>query len=131
MVIENHGKFLLVQQEKAGIHGLWNLPAGKVEANDTVEQAAVREAREETGFDVKILGALGVFHRKGERTVKCAFSAKIIGGELKLPKTEIMNAQWFTLGQLESMTRRLRNRHWVLGAIRAAKGARAGPSKRR
>lgn len=121
VVIEHKRRFLLVQQKKATVRGLWNLPAGKVEEGDTIESAAAREAKEETGYDVEILKSLGVFHRKGEKTVKCAFEARIVGGELKIPRGEIMDARWFALEELESMPGQLRNSYWVLGAIRAAK----------
>jgi 8-oxo-dGTP pyrophosphatase MutT (NUDIX family) len=55
MVIEKDGKFLLVQEGHAGAYGLWNWQQGKVEEGETIEEAAVREAKEETGYEVSIL----------------------------------------------------------------------------
>lgn len=67
---------------------LWTLPGGGVERHETVEEAAVREVREETGYDVELTGLLGVntiaFERGGRplRHVQVVFSARIAGGVL-------------------------------------------------
>ncbi len=49
-IIEHNGKFLLVCTRK----GNWGFPKGSVEPGETVEQAAIREVKEETGLDVSI-----------------------------------------------------------------------------
>lgn len=52
LIIEN-GKVLLVYHKKLDV---WLYPGGHIEKNETPEQAAVREAKEETGLDIKIIG---------------------------------------------------------------------------
>lgn len=47
VVLQKDDKFLLVQEKQAKAYGKWNLPAGKVDKGESLEQAAVREAREE------------------------------------------------------------------------------------
>ena len=54
-IIEKDGKYLLVQEAQKHVYGLWNLPAGKVEEGYTIAETAVKEAKEETGFDVEIV----------------------------------------------------------------------------
>jgi len=116
VVIKKDDKYLLVQENKEKVRGLWNLPAGKVEEGTTIAENAVKEAKEETGYDVKIVKEIGIFHKDGEKAVKHAFEAEIVGGELNFPKEEIMNARWFTLEEIKKMRNKLRN-SWVLGAI--------------
>lgn len=57
-VVEQNGKYLLVEEKSNG--GLvFNQPAGHLEANETLQQAAVRETYEESGWNVEIKGVLG------------------------------------------------------------------------
>jgi molecular chaperone GrpE len=116
VVIKKDNKYLLVQEKQERARELWNLPAGKVEKGISVTENAVKEAREETGFDVKIIRKIGVFHENGEEAVKHAFEADIISGELKFPKEELLDAKWFTLDEIKRMKNKLRS-SWVIDAI--------------
>ena len=116
VVIEKDGKYLLVQ-EKAKCYGKWNLPAGRVEKGDSFEKTAIKEAKEETGFDVELTAKIGIFQEKPENAVKHAYQAKIIGGELTVPKDELLDARWFTIDEIEKMKDQLREK-WVIDAIK-------------
>lgn len=119
VVLERDGKFLLVQEKQPKVYKKWNLPGGKVDVGETLEQAAVREAKEETGYDVELIEHLRVIHLSAEAPVIHAFSAKIIGGELVVQEDEILDANWFTLEEVEKLD--LRNSDYILGAIKAYK----------
>ena len=121
VVIEKDGKFLLVQEKKPKCYGQWNLPAGKVEEGFSIEETAIKEAKEETGFDVELLEKLGIFQESTETPVKHSFRSKIIGGELRFPKDELLNARWFALEEIKAMKDKLRGEGWVLGSIKKSK----------
>ena len=60
-IFDDGGQILLVRRSD---DGLWCLPCGWVEPNESPEEAAVREAREETGLEIQARQLVGVFTRK-------------------------------------------------------------------
>lgn len=67
-LIEKHGTYLLVQEGKEAVRGQWNLPAGGVEPDEDIMDAARREASEETGMDVEVRDLVGVFVDESDRS---------------------------------------------------------------
>ena len=60
-IVIRRGKILLVKRGKNPHKGLWALPGGHVEFNETCEEAALRELREETGMHGKNPKLVGVY----------------------------------------------------------------------
>jgi 8-oxo-dGTP diphosphatase len=120
VVLVQDGKVLLVQERKPHVFGKWNLPAGKVDVGETLEQAAVREAKEETGFDIELNEHLITVHESIDRPVLHAFAAHITGGKLHFPPDEILDARWFTPAEIDAMSADLRSPAYVLGALERA-----------
>ncbi len=60
IVIEMDGGVVLIQRKHPPHAGRWTLPSGYIEADESAEEAAVREAEEETGLKVEILELAGV-----------------------------------------------------------------------
>jgi ADP-ribose pyrophosphatase YjhB (NUDIX family) len=58
-VVEHQGRLVLARRARAPQQGLWAMPGGFVNDRESLEQALVREAREEIGVDVAIVGYLG------------------------------------------------------------------------
>ena len=88
-LIIRDGKILLQRRTD---NGKWGLIGGLLEINETYEQAAIREIREETGLEVELTSFLGIFHNhhmvwsNGDAAhVICAmFTASIISGEPRI-----------------------------------------------
>lgn len=59
IVMNSNGEWLVVKKTYSGLKGMWSLPAGFVEGNETADQAAIREVKEETGLDCKLEGMVG------------------------------------------------------------------------
>ncbi|MFD0618942.1 NUDIX hydrolase [Paenibacillus sp. GCM10027629] len=98
-------KILMV---KNGDNGSWTLPGGLVEEEEYLEAAAIREAKEETGLDIKVFGIVAVneaiLEKQGEHAVFITFRAKIIGGEQEIVRPdEINDIQWIAVEQADQL----------------------------
>lgn len=118
-ILEQDGKYLLVQEAKEKCRGKWNLPAGHVDPNETLTEAAKREIFEESGFEVEPTGFCQIGNRKDPNRifVSVIFTTKIIGGEIKIDPAEILDVRWFTYEEIVAMQDQLRNVSLILGAI--------------
>src|SRR5215469_7708790 len=57
------GQLLLVRRASHHGRGNWQLPGGFIEPDETIEQAVVREVKEETGVDAEVNAVLGLRSR--------------------------------------------------------------------
>lgn len=127
-VIERDGRFLLVE-EYVGGRAVLNQPAGHVEPNETILEAAVRETREETAWDVTPEALLGVYYwpqtERGDCVLRCTFCAYADSQHIRQPLDDgIIATHWLTREQLETRRNKLRS-PLVLAAIDAwASGVR-------
>ena len=60
LVKDSDGRWLVVKKKYSGLKGLWSLPAGFVKQDETVDQAVLREVKEETGINATLIGLIGV-----------------------------------------------------------------------
>ena len=80
-VVEHQGGIVLLRREIDPRAGFWVHPGGFVDRGETLEQAAVRETREEVGLEVELLGLLGAFSFNDSEVVVVTYAARAIGGE--------------------------------------------------
>jgi 8-oxo-dGTP diphosphatase len=62
-IIIDAGRVVLVKRGHAPLKGEWSIPGGVLEVGETLREAAVREAKEETGLTVEPTELLGVYDR--------------------------------------------------------------------
>jgi len=120
VVVRKDGKFLMVQEAKEKVRGLWNWPAGHRDGDETIEDCAKREAKEETGFDIELTGEIGLWARESEpdnpNVRKKLFLGKVVGGEAKVQAEDVLNVQWFTEEEIRAMTDKIRS-GWVIESL--------------
>ena len=92
--------------------GKWDLPKGKLAENETLEEAAIREVREETGLlELRITGSLPptfhIYTRKGKQILKQTywFEMEAKSAQSLIPQTEeeISEVRWVGREDLESV----------------------------
>jgi len=77
-------------------YGLWTFPAGYVNRGEKVEEAAVRETREEACLEVRLEGLVGVYSYSGRPVVIIVYAGEAVGGSLGCG-AEALEAQTFSL----------------------------------
>lgn len=102
---EGELKVALIERKNNPFAGMWAIPGGFMEGNETVEESAMRELREETGIQDVYLEQFHVFDKPGRdprgRTVTIAFFALINSERCHLFATEdAAKAKWWPAYQL-------------------------------
>jgi len=107
VVVIHKGKTLLLKNISAGIGpGKWGPPGGHGEADESIEETAVRETKEETNLDVTLDGIVqtGIFKNEGEiKYIGIIYVANVddISG-LKIQESEATEYVWATKEEIES-----------------------------
>ena len=101
-IILNCAGALIVRNEKIlfqrrSDNGKWGLIGGLLEMNETYEEAALREIREETGLEVQLDSFLGIFHNHNmvwsngdtAHVISAMFTASIVSGEPRIDEESL------------------------------------------
>lgn len=109
-IANEEGKLLMVRRALADDGGgMWGFPAGSMDAHEDPMTAAVREAKEETGFLVELIDVLRIITiDRGDDASGLAFTfrARIVGGAMSLSKDEISDCRYFAPDKITAMLRR-------------------------
>ncbi len=108
IIVEND-RVVLVKRGHPPLAGEWSIPGGILEIGELLREAAIREAREETGLLVEPGEVLGIYDRvvrEAERVryhyVLIDFACRRISGELQAG-SDADEVQWFTRAEIRTL----------------------------
>ena len=102
-------RVLVVQRAREPSFGVWTVPGGMVDLGERLQEAAVREVREECGIEIEagpVVEVIDNIVRDDEGRVRFHYTivdlaARYVGGDLA-PNDELMDAAWITPEQFEA-----------------------------
>lgn len=120
-VVKKDNKYLLVQESKERVFGLWNLPAGHLDVGETLQAGAIREGKEETNCDIELTGVCRIVSvlKPDSSVVSVIFTARPLTDDIRPQPGEILDVKWFTYEEIIAMRDKLRDQQFVLSAIEA------------
>jgi 8-oxo-dGTP pyrophosphatase MutT (NUDIX family) len=116
-VVVRDGRLLMVEERAQG-ELVFNQPAGHLEPDESLSEAALRETREETGWDVKLTAFIGAYQWKavnpdgsgGRHYLRFAFAAEPLAHDPTRTLDEgIVQALWMTPAELQDQQARHRS----------------------
>ncbi|MEV5877940.1 NUDIX domain-containing protein [Streptomyces sp. NPDC052101] len=109
VVVDDSGRILLQRRRD---NGMWALPGGAMHIGESLPDCAVRETREETGFDVEITGIVGTYtnprhvfaYDDGEvrQEFSICFLARPVAGQLAVSE-ESTDVRWFETVEVDGL----------------------------
>ncbi|GIO90949.1 MULTISPECIES: NUDIX hydrolase [Paenibacillus] len=103
--IVHEDRVLLIQENKPLVRHKWSFPGGRIEKGEPIQAAAVREVKEETGYDVRLTGTTGVYEfisSLNSHVVLFHFVGEMAGEALRPAPDEIQDSRWVRLQDLTS-----------------------------
>jgi len=112
-VVTDRDRYLMVEEEVNGCVA-YNQPAGHLDDFESLQQAAVRETREETGWTVALTHLIGVHQWRstehGDVIVRFSFAARPLSHDPQQPlDVGVRRALWLTRGEIAALGERLRS----------------------
>ena len=107
-LIEQNGKFILVQEKRADVSGKWNLPIGRKESDEDLVLCAKREGKEETGLELNPQYLIGKYFfnlPSGHKVTSYIFKSDITRGKLTIPE-DMMDVKLVSLEEIEELNKK-------------------------
>lgn len=104
-LVIHEGKVLLTQRK--GVPDRWELPGGKVEFGESPSNAAIREVKEETGYEVLDIAMVpftySIVKNQNLHILLLCFECKKMEGEITYGDKGISKIQWFDIDDLPNI----------------------------
>ncbi|MTH51816.1 NUDIX domain-containing protein [Bacillus mangrovi] len=91
---------LIIKENKPAALNKWTFPGGHIEYGEDILYAAQREVKEETGYDINLIGTTGVYNflsNISSQVIMFHFIGEITGGRLHLDEEGITGSMWIKL----------------------------------
>jgi len=103
-VLWHNDKVLLVKRGHNPGKGMWTIPGGYVDQEESIGEAVIREIQEETGIIAKPLSIIGLRDRPTERhDTYVIFLMQFLGGKLQAQPEEVSDLGFFTLKECQTL----------------------------
>jgi len=89
VIVTTDDKIVLVRRAIEPGYGLWVFPGGYVDRGEEITVAAIREAREESGLDVRLDGLINIYSYPGRPIVVVVYKASVVAGDLRVDEESI------------------------------------------
>jgi 8-oxo-dGTP pyrophosphatase MutT (NUDIX family) len=109
LIRDEEGRVLLVRH----VDGPWQLPGGAIDPDESPEEAARRECREEASIEIRPLRVAGVFggpayrrrYSNGDEVgiVATVYEAEIVSGTVRPGDDETQDVRWFAVDELQGL----------------------------
>ena len=86
-------RLVLVRRAIEPGYGKWVFPGGYVDRGESLTDAAVREAREECGLDVRLDGLINIYSYTGHTPIIVVYAATVLGGSLCTDEESLETAE--------------------------------------
>jgi ADP-ribose pyrophosphatase YjhB (NUDIX family) len=88
VVVRYQDQLLLGKRNNHPGQGRWTFFGGYVERGEKVEDAAIREVKEETLLDVQLAGLIGIYSQTGDTNILIAYQAHVLNEQINLQQMQ-------------------------------------------
>ena len=131
IIADADDRIVLVRRAIEPGYGKWVFPGGYVDRGEQLAEAALREAREECGLEVRLDGLVDIYSYAGRTPIIIVYAAALVGGTLAVDD-EGLEARWFAADEMcRGTTWRSAARTRPFATISTAVATRSAPSRHR